>query len=126
MREPMQWLSAVDGLVGWSNGELPVAVLDPPCSFRDATFKALDADGRPYRIAATSPSLSGISAAVRAGIAVTVRTSRWISTGIALAPKALALPRLPKAEFSIRVREDSEEAAGRLAAVLASGLRLKM
>lgn len=123
MREPMQWLSAEGGLVGSSDDELPVAVLDPLCSFRDAALKALDVHGRAYRIAATSPSPAGISAAVRAGVAVTVRTSRWIGSGIAVAPKELALPRLPAAEFSVRVREDGEGAAHHLAAVLASGLR---
>ncbi len=123
MREQMQWLCAEDGLVRPSNDELPVALLDPPCSFRDAALRALDGGGKPYRIAATSPSLCGISAAVRAGIAVTVRTSRWISKGIALAPDTLALPPLPKAEFSVRIREDAQEPARRLAVVLATGLR---
>lgn len=122
-RAPMRWLCAEDGLVGSTQDELPLAVLDPPCGFRDAALKALDAEARPYRIAASSPSLAGLTAAVRAGIAVTVRTGRWIGAGIAAAPKDLALPGLPDAEFSIRVRQDADEPAHRLAAVIVSGLR---
>jgi len=125
IREPMLWLAAPDGLVRASSGDLPLAVLDPPCSFRDAALKTLDADARPFRIAATSPSLAGIAAAVRAGIAVTARTARWISPGIAIASADLALPPLPQAEFSVRVREGSASTAHRLADVLVNDLRFE-
>jgi DNA-binding transcriptional LysR family regulator len=123
IREPMQWLAASDGLIAAPNEELPLAVLDAPCSFRDAALKSLDAAGRPYRIAATSASLAGIIAAVRAGVAVTVRTPRALGAGIAIAPKMLALPPLPDAEFSIRLRDDAGALAQRLAAILAADLR---
>jgi DNA-binding transcriptional LysR family regulator len=124
IRQPMRWLSATGGLVGRSGDEIPLAVLDPPCGFRDAALKALDAARLPYRIAATSPSLSGIMAAVLGGVAVSVRTPRSLVNGIAVAPRKMALPRLPDAEFSIRVRADSGDVAQRLAAVLAQRLRL--
>jgi len=125
IREPMLWLAATGGLVGSSRDELPLAVLDPPCGFRDAALKALDAEERPYRIAATSASLAGIAAAVRGGVAVTVRTARSVGNGISVVPKALALPRLPQAEFSVRVRDGAGDAAGRLATVLDDRLRLR-
>jgi hypothetical protein len=60
---------------------------------------------------------------VRAGIAVSVRTARWIEPGIEKAPSRLDLPELSKAEFSMRVRDGVEPAARRLAMVLAEGLR---
>jgi DNA-binding transcriptional LysR family regulator len=120
--EPMCWLMARDGLVGPSD-EIPLAVLDPPCGFRDAALQALEKLGKPYRLAATSHSLSGLRAAVRAGIAVTARTARWTGPDIVEAPPHLRLPRLPKAEFSIRVRQGSDEATLRLANVLAEGLK---
>lgn len=123
IRAPMCWLAAGGKPIEITREELPLALLDPPCSFRDAALKALDAAGRPYRIAATSASLAGILAAVRAGIALTVRTARWAGPGIAPAPRALALPRLPEAEFSIRVREDAGEAAQRLATVIAEQMK---
>jgi DNA-binding transcriptional LysR family regulator len=125
IREPMQWLVARDGLVAPPHEELPLAVLDSPCSFRDAALRALDAAGRPYRIAATSPSLAGIIAAVRAGVALTARTRRSLESGLIIAPKEIGLPRLPDAEFSIRLREDASELAHRLAEILAAGLRLR-
>jgi DNA-binding transcriptional LysR family regulator len=119
--EPMCWLMARDGLVGPSD-EIPLAVLDPPCGFRDAALQALEKLDKPYRLSATSPSLSGVRAAVRAGIAVTVRTARWMGRDIVEAPTHLRLPTLPNAEFSIRVRQGSDDATFRLADVLAEGL----
>lgn len=121
IREPMHWLCAENGLVGQDH-ELPVALLDPPCTFREAALKALETNNKRYRIAATSQSLAGLWTAVRAGIAVTVRTSRSIAEGITRAPSHLKLPKLPEAEFCIRLREDAEDPAHRLAEVLAHGL----
>jgi DNA-binding transcriptional LysR family regulator len=119
--EPMCWLIARDGLVG-APLEIPLAVLDPPCGFRDAALKAIEGTNRPYRLAASSPSLSGVLAAVRAGIAITARTARWTGPEIIKAPADMHLPNLPKAEFAIRARQGCGEAASRLADVLKQGL----
>lgn len=121
LREPMVWLVASAGLLGGQD-ELPLAVLDPPCGFRSAALHALDQAQRRYRITATSPSLSGLRAAVRAGIAVTLRTRRWIGPGVGLAPESLDLPTVPTAEFSIRLRPGATAAASDLAALISAGL----
>jgi hypothetical protein len=117
LREPMLWLGPSEGLAT-TPVELPVAFLDPPCGFRAAAMAALDAVGRSYRIAATSPSLSGLRAAVRGGIAVTVRTPRFMDAGIVRAPSTYGLPDLPEAEFSIRLRADATSPAADLAQLL--------
>jgi DNA-binding transcriptional LysR family regulator len=119
--EPMCWLWSRDGLVGPSD-VIPLALLDAPCGFRDAALQAVDKLGRPYRLAATSPSLSGLRAAVRAGLAITVRTARWTCAEIIDVPAHLQLPELPKAEFSITTRRACDGAVLRLAGVLADGL----
>lgn len=121
VREPMLWLISKDGLVAGLK-ELPVALLDPPCGFRSALIAALDHAQRPYRIAATSGSLSGLVAAVRGGTAVTLRTRHLIGEGIVEAPPSLALPEVSEAEFAIRVRSDAGPAARSLAALLVEGL----
>ncbi|WP_294541321.1 LysR substrate-binding domain-containing protein [uncultured Rhodoblastus sp.] len=119
--EPMYWLMARQGLVVPTD-EMPLAVLDPPCGFRDAALQSLENIGRPYRLAATSPSLSGLRAAVRAGIAVTARTRRWLGPDMMEATAQLRLPNLPKAEFSINLRAGGDRSAAQLAAILAEGL----
>src|SRR5262245_12192759 len=121
LREPMVWLCAVHGLAV-AQQELPLAVLDPPCGFRTAAIAALDAAHRPYRIAASSATLSGLHAAVRGGIAITLRTARWIGDDVVEASPTLGLPPLPDAEFSVRLRRDADPAAVALARLLCDAL----
>lgn len=121
LHEPMLWLGSPDGLAV-AQSELPLALLDPPCGFRAAAMSALDAAQRPYRIAATSASLSGLRAAVSGGIAVTLRTSRWMGSGIADVSAEMELPPVPEASFSIRLRADADVIAKELAALLCDTL----
>jgi DNA-binding transcriptional LysR family regulator len=122
VREPMLWLGAQTGLAATGEADLPLALLDAPCGFRLAATAALDQAGRPYRIAATSPSLSGLRAAVRAGLAVTVRTARWMEDGIGDVARRFGLPELGHAEFTLRQRADAGEAAASLTALIRDGL----
>jgi DNA-binding transcriptional LysR family regulator len=123
VREPMLWLMR-DGGLSAPSSELPLALLDPPCGFRTAAIAALDQARRPYRIAATSGSLSGLAAAVRSGVALTLRTARMLGNDIVEASTALQLPKVPEAEFSIRLRRDAEPAAQSLGEVLREGLQV--
>jgi DNA-binding transcriptional LysR family regulator len=122
IREPMLWMGAAGGLAGGSEAEVPLALLDAPCGFRSAATASLDQAGRSYRIAATSPSLSGLRAAVSAGIAVTVRTARWSDAGIGDVGQRHGLPALGHAEFTVRRRADAGPAAEDLAALVCDGL----
>lgn len=123
LREPMVWLGSTLGLAAQQH-ELPLALLDPPCGFRTAAISAFEAAGRPYRIAATSASLSGLRAAVTAGIAVTVRTMRWIDSGIVDVSSESSLPSLPDAVFSIRLRRNTASASRDLAELLCDTLNV--
>src|SRR5262249_7392598 len=114
-------LGASDGLVA-EQIELPLALLDPPCGFRAAAIGALDAAQRPYRVAATSASLSGLRAAVSAGIAVTLRTARWMERGIVDVSSEMDLPAVPDAVFSIRLRRDADGIAMDLADLMCDRL----
>lgn len=51
---------------------LPVAFMPPGCEFRAAGLSALEQAGREWRVSMTSPSPTGIRAALYASIAVTV------------------------------------------------------
>lgn len=119
--EPMLWLAAHDGLAA-PQPELPLALLDAPCGFRSAALSALDVARRPYRIAATSATLSGLRTAVAGGLAVTLRTARMIGSGIVAAPPALDLPAAPAAVFALSVRRDAEPSARALADLIADAL----
>jgi DNA-binding transcriptional LysR family regulator len=119
--EPMAWLIAEQGLAARQE-ELPLALLDPPCGFRETAVAALDAASRAYRVAATSASLAGLRAAVEAGIALTLRTGRWAHSGIVEAGQDMGLPAVPTAEFAIRLRSGAGRSSADLADLLANGL----
>jgi DNA-binding transcriptional LysR family regulator len=121
--EPMLWLCSQKGLAV-RDEELPLALLDPYCGFREAALAALDAAGRRYRIAAGSASLAGLRTAVNAGIALTLRTARFAHSGIVEAPRELGLPPVPIAQFAIRLGQGAERPARDLAALLSDNLAL--
>ncbi|MES0100642.1 LysR substrate-binding domain-containing protein [Mesorhizobium sp. M0019] len=123
LKEPMIWLCSQNGLAT-RHDELPLALLDPHCGFREAATSALDAAGRRYRIAAGSASLAGLRTAVHAGIALTLRTARFAHSGIVEAPRDLDLPPVPVAEFAVRLREDADRPAQDLAALFSGNLAL--
>lgn len=79
---------------------LPLAILEPPCRFRDAALAALERDGRPYRVALETPSLSALRAAVEAGLAVTCRTVLFRPR---TAPIEAGLPTVPQVAYVRRV-----------------------
>ena len=49
---------------------LPVALFDRECWWRNAALAALQASGRPFRIVYSSQSVTGVAAAIEAGVAI--------------------------------------------------------
>lgn len=74
---PMVWIGQRPGHQA-ALRPLPLVLLDEPCAFRRAALSALDHAGIPWRVVLTSPSLSAVRAAVRAGLGVTVRTPHFV------------------------------------------------
>jgi DNA-binding transcriptional LysR family regulator len=93
-RERAAWLAAPDFAAPPPADPWPLALFEPPCVFRDAALRALDARQIPWRIAYSSPSLAGIRAAVRAGLAVTARLARDARNGLRALGAKDGLPRL--------------------------------
>lgn len=92
---------------------LPIAILETPCRFRDAALAALERDGRPYRVAMETPSLSALRAAVQAGLAVTCRTALFLPDRAPLAGNRL--PPLPDVAYVQRVNASPHSAIDKLA-----------
>ncbi len=79
---------------------LPLVAFDRPCLFHSAA--ALDRAGIKWRVAFTSPSLSGLWAAAAAGLGVTVRTSYGLPATVrALDHAACGLPPLPSIPLAL-------------------------
>ena len=73
---------------------LPLVAFDAPCLMRSAGTAALDRAGLPWRIAFTSLSLSGIWAAVAAGLGVTIRTRAGLPDYLTIQEHLPQLPRI--------------------------------
>jgi DNA-binding transcriptional LysR family regulator len=74
---------------------LPLAVLGPQCAFRKAAVQQVETAGIPYRIAATSPRLDGLWAALQGGLGITARTAMQLPTPLVANKSVHRLPGLP-------------------------------
>ena len=67
--EPLVWIGPRDGAPELES-PLPLALFHDGCIYRQWALEALTREGIAYRIAYSSPSIAGILAAVRSGMAV--------------------------------------------------------
>lgn len=123
-REPMMWVGA-SGHDTYHRSPLPLALSrEGVCIFRERATATLDSVGIPWRIAYAGSSLSGLSAAVRAGLAVTVLTPSMIGPELRVLGTAEGLPELPNIEITLHRRPGpSSEATQQLAIQLQAHIR---
>lgn len=118
VQERGAWLAAANFSRPRPGEPWPLALFDAPCVFRDATLRTLDDARIPWRVVYSTPSLSGLLAAVRAGLAITLRLARHSQKGIRPLPQRAGLPAPPGFRLSL-VRADRPTAGARaLAATL--------
>ncbi|MDQ0939667.1 LysR substrate-binding domain-containing protein [Streptomyces sp. V1I1] len=126
-RDRMIWIAA-DGVRIDPDRPVPLILFPPPAVTRARALDVLERHGRPWRIACTSGSLSGLVAAARAGLGVMAHTRGLVPPGLVPVPDRAGLPELGTVDFVLlhgRRRNAAQEAADALAAaVLASGDRL--
>ncbi|MET7711624.1 LysR substrate-binding domain-containing protein [Streptomyces sp. NPDC005407] len=126
-RDRMIWIAA-DGVRIDPDRPVPLILIPPPAVTRARALDVLERHGRPWRIACTSGSLSGLVAAARAGLGVMAHTRGLVPPGLVPVPDRAGLPELGTVDFVLlhgRRRNAAQEAADALAAaILASGDRL--
>jgi DNA-binding transcriptional LysR family regulator len=101
---PMAWIGKPDwpGLKALGAEPLPLGAFAPPCVFRSAAIEALDNAGVSWRLAFTTPSLSGLWAAAEGGLGITARTTVGMpKTLVALDAAAVGLPALPAVPLTL-------------------------
>ncbi|PFH10829.1 DNA-binding transcriptional LysR family regulator [Collimonas sp. PA-H2] len=96
-REPLVWAFARHEPL--PEGDVPLACSPDPCPYRAAAVKALALAGMPYRIACESPSVAGIRALARAGIAIAPVSRNAIDDGLRELGVSEGMPALPEIEF---------------------------
>ncbi len=117
---PMCWIGKADWTYTANSEPLPLVVFESPCLMRSAATNALDHARIPWRIAFTSPSLSGVWAAAGAGLGITVRTQVGLPAYLRVLDN---LPELPKIGLILH-RAESKPAppVKRLAEILLANL----
>lgn len=119
---PMSWIgAAAEKMPCLMPGEpVPLAVFEAPCLMRSAATAALDRANIPWRIAFTSSSLSGIWAAVGAGLGVTVRTRAGLPEPLRILE---GLPALPDIGLVLhRAEAEPAQVVRRLAEIVGASL----
>lgn len=123
---PMVWIGSARS-TEQETEPMPLAVFEPPCFFRSAAIGALDKTGTRWRIAFTSPSLSGLWAAIDAGLGITVRTTANIPARLLVLDERAKLPKLPSAYVCLTgAGRTLSPAAARLREVLVETLPVNL
>jgi len=99
-QEPLLWVASSQHGVE-DEGVVPLALSKPPCIWRSAAFDALAGVGRKYRVLYTSGNSTAISAAVLAGLAVTVLAESALRPGMRVLNESDGFPRLPPCEIGL-------------------------
>ncbi|MEM8694051.1 MAG: LysR family transcriptional regulator [Pseudomonadota bacterium] len=88
---------------------LPVALFDHACWWRDAASISLQARGKPYRVVYSSQSVSGVLAAVEAGIAVGLLGRSSLHAGLSVVSEALGFGSTPASKLVMASRKPSKD-----------------
>ena len=96
------------------NGRVPLAVFEQGCLYRDRAIHALESAGRAWHIAYMSPNLSGIQAAVSAGLGVSILNDAGILAGHRVLGRRDGFPPIPGTELTLVAAPDATPATRRL------------
>ena len=116
--ERLQWVTSRKHPVDMKQDPVPLAVSEQGCLYRDRLIHALEAAGRTWHIAYTSPNLSGIQAAVAVGLGISILTEVAITPEHSIVETDGFVP-ITKTEVALVVSDNASPAARKLADLLA-------
>lgn len=108
VREPLVWLAS-DPQAVLAKPVLPLIVFPPPSLTRLLLMEALDRSAKPWRVVCSCQSLSGLTAAARAGMGVLVQPRSLAPAGLREIPPP-ALPPLEDVEFVLVTARSADQA----------------
>lgn len=97
-REPLVWVGA-RGMVFEGGWQVPLVLSPAPCVYRSRAIAALDGAGAGWTGVFTSPSFTGCTAAVRAGLGVAVMPRAMVPGGLVV--QGANWPALAEAEMAV-------------------------
>lgn len=117
-RERTCWFASSEHAVQ-ARDPLPVAVFDRACWWRDRALEALEKSGRSYRVVFSSESVTGIAAAVSAGVAVGALGENSLRREFRELTPREGLPALPDSVLVMQGRPGADDS---VAAAMGRGL----
>ncbi|MEH6551920.1 MAG: LysR substrate-binding domain-containing protein [Pseudomonadales bacterium] len=103
---------------------LPLVLAPSPCIYRHRAMSALGEQGRNWRIAYTNSDLSGLTAAIEAGLGITVLAQSVVPPNLRIIRDNPLLPQLGSIDISLVYdRRKSDEALHRLVDFVLLGLK---
>lgn len=102
---------------------VPLALGRPTCDWRQSAARALERQGRPFRILFASWNSTAVGAAVTAGLAVSVLPESALRAGMRVLGPSDGYPALPSCKIGLlRSRHEDSPLAGALAAEIRESL----
>ncbi|MEM7720643.1 MAG: LysR family transcriptional regulator [Pseudomonadota bacterium] len=96
--DPTCWVSSTHRTFA-DDESLPVALFDHACWWRDAAITSLKSRGKPYRVVYSSQSVSGVIAAVEAGIAIGLLGRSSLHSGLSVVNETLNFESTPASKL---------------------------
>jgi DNA-binding transcriptional LysR family regulator len=117
--EKLQWVTSRKHPVDLSRDPVPLAVAEQGCLYRNRLIHSIEAAGRTWHIAYTSPNLSGIQAAVSAGLGVSILPDVAILREHRVITPAHGFPPITNTELALVAAGNASPATRRLGELLA-------
>jgi DNA-binding transcriptional LysR family regulator len=117
--EHLNWVTSRSHPIDPDRARVPLAVFPQGCLYRNRAIHALEAAGRAWHIAYTSPNFSGIQAAVSAGLGVSILPDVSLLADHRALTRKDGFPAIPNTELALVAAPDASPATRRLADLLA-------
>jgi DNA-binding transcriptional LysR family regulator len=117
--ERLQWITSRRYPIDFRREPLPLAVFEQGCLYRNRAIHALEAAGRAWYVAYTSPNLVGIQAAVSAGLGVSILPEVAILPDHRRLGAEDGFPAITNTEVALVTAPEASPATRRLAQALA-------
>jgi DNA-binding transcriptional LysR family regulator len=118
--ERLHWVTSRRHQVDARGQSVPLAVFPQGCLYRNRAIHALEAAGRTWHIAYTSPNFANIQAAVAAGLGVSILPRTAITGALRTLSAKNGFPAVDNTELALLAAPDASPATHRLADLLAN------
>jgi DNA-binding transcriptional LysR family regulator len=117
--ENLNWVTSRSHPIDPHHNPIPLAVFPQGCLYRNRAIHALEAAGRGWHIAYTSPNFAGIQAAVSAGLGVSILPEASLLADHRVLQRKDGFPAITNTELALIAAPDASPATRRLADLLA-------